>query len=231
MKSISKFLTLTLTLLLLFSVFAFSATESIPPQDHNIIREAILRNFVIPIDPEDLEEITPENLDRLLDENSYYLPAWQMRELVEGFQGEFEGVGIYIYEQNGEIIVAEPIPGTPAFEAGILANDRIVTVDGETTANLTLDQTVRRIKGPEGTTVTLGIRRPGQKEAIEYEIVRSSIQISSVDSEIINEDIGYLEVRQFSDYTTANTMEILEEFEEAGIDKLIIDLRNNPGGL
>ena len=231
MKPLSKSLSLALTLVFFFSVFAFSATESIPPQDQNVIREAIMRNYVIPIDPQDLEEITTENLERLLDENSYYLPAWQMRELVEGFQGEFEGVGIYIYERDGEVIVAEPIPGTPAFEAGILANDRIVTVDGEQTLGLTLEQTVRRIKGQEGTSVTLGIRRIGQEAIIEYEIIRSSIQVSSISSEIIEEEIGYLEVRQFSDYTTENTLKALAEFEEAGIDKLIIDLRNNPGGL
>lgn len=228
---LSKYLILTLTLLLLSSVFAFSATEAIPPQDHNVIREAILRNYITTIDPDELTEITTENLERLLDENSYYLSARQMRELVEDFQGEFEGVGMYIYEQEGEIIVSEPIPGSPAFEAGILANDRIVTVDGESTAPLTLEQTVRRIKGPEGTTVVLGILRAGHPEIIEYEITRKSIQISSVDSKIIQEEIGYLEVRQFSDYTTTNTQKILQQFEEAGIDKLIIDLRNNPGGL
>lgn len=231
MKKRTECITLTLALLLLFSVFAFSATESIPAQDQPIIREAILRNYVTPIDPENLEEITPENLENLLDENSYYLPAQQMRDLVEGFQGEFQGIGIYIVEEAGRVIVSEPIPDTPAFEAGILSNDRIVYVDGVPTAALTLDQTVRRIKGPEGTTVVLGIQRSGQEGILEFEITRQSIQISSVDLEIFEDEIGYLEIRQFGEDTTKTTKKMLKNLEEAGIEKLIIDLRSNPGGL
>ncbi|SFH80223.1 carboxyl-terminal processing protease [Tindallia magadiensis] len=231
MKSLIRKLTLTLTLLLFFSVFTFSATESIPAKDHSIIREAILQNYVTPIEPEKLETITPEILEALLDENSYYLTSQQMKEIIEGFQGAFEGIGIYIFRENGDVIVSETIPDSPAFEAGILSRDRIVAVDGMPTAPLSLDQVVRRIKGPKGSTVVLGIRRSGQDEIIEFEITRQSIQVSSVDGQVIEEEIGYLEVRQFSEDTTRNTKKILEEFQEAGINKLVIDLRNNPGGL
>jgi carboxyl-terminal processing protease len=186
---------------------------------------------VVELDPARLETITVEALEKLLDENSYYLPAWAMKAFMDEYNGEFEGIGAYIMEQRGSIIIAEPMPGSPAEAAGLRPGDMIVSVDGTSMAGLTVDDAVRLIKGPAGTDVTLVIRRTGVTDPMTFTINRRQITVSSIRTQTFDDDIGYLNVQQFTDHTAENAQYVVDNFRAAGIDKLIIDLRGNPGGL
>ena len=227
------FLITLLVLLLPLSAFAQPATPAAPisREDQAVIRKVILDNYVIEIDPARLETITVESLTALLDENSSYLPAWLMQAFLEEYNGEFEGIGAYVIEQRGRIIIAEPISGSPAEAAGLRPGDEILTVDGTSLAGLTVEDAVRLIKGPKGTDVTLTIRRAGTPDPFPVIITRQQITVSSIRTNTFDDDIGYLQVRQFSDHTAENARFALDNFRAQGINKLIIDLRGNPGGL
>ena len=228
-------LTLALALLItgIFPLAAFAnpLNEPISRDDQAVIRQVILENYVIDIDPAKLETITVDSLAALLDENSYYLPDWYMQELMEEYSGEFEGIGAYIMEDGDRIIIAEPMPDSPAEAAGLLPGDQIVAVDSKSLEGLTVDDAVRLIKGPAGTQVRLYIRRAGHENPVIFNITRQQIVVSSVRDRVFDGMIGYLEVRQFSDHTTEYTQKAIDNFRASGITRLIIDLRGNPGGL
>ncbi|MDW7676569.1 MAG: S41 family peptidase [Bacillota bacterium] len=213
------------------AVSALPAAEPISASDQAVIRRVILENYVVELDPARLETITVESLEKLLDENSYYLPPWAMKAFMDEYNGEFEGIGAYIMEQRGSIIIAEPMPGSPAEAAGLRPGDMIVSVDGTSMAGLSVDDAVRLIKGPAGTDVTLVIRRSGVTDLMTFTINRRQITVTSIRTQTFDDDIGYLNVQQFTDHTAENAQFAVDNFRAAGIDKLIIDLRGNPGGL
>lgn len=227
-----------LVLLLVMVLTPLTAAAATPPfdepistQDQAVIRQAIIDNFVIEIDPNKLRNITPQTLADLLDENSYYIPAWYLRQMMEDMEGSFEGIGVYVIEERGRIIVAEPMVGSPGYRAGLLAGDQIVSVDDVSLEGVPLEDAVRMIKGPRGTSVKIGIKRVGFEDPIYFDIIRQPITISSLSARVIDDNTGYLKVNQFSDHTTDNAREVVEDFRAKGIESLIIDLRDNPGGL
>ena len=219
-----------LILAMLFAPLAASAA-SIPESDQAVIRKAIQDNYVIDIDPEKLENLTVEKLETLLDENSAYIPPAFMKELMEGYNGEFEGVGMFIIEERGRIVVAEPMAGSPAQQAGIRTGDQIVTVNDVSLEGRTVEEAANLIKGPRGTQVTLGIQRVGHTEPLIFTITRQQIIVTSISTNILEDTIGYLQVRQFSEHTAENARLAVDDFRAKGIEKLIVDLRGNPGGL
>lgn len=162
-----------------------------------------------------------------LDDYSEYYTKEEFTKLNEDLQGNFVGIGAYIMEEDGYIKVVRPIKGSPAEKAGILPNDVIITVDGKATKGLGADAVSNLIKGKKDTLVRLRIRRNGYIKIIS--IKRDHVIIDPVQYEII-EDIGYIILEQFNDNSYEKVSGALKHMDKNKISKIILDLRNNPGG-
>ncbi len=169
-----------------------------------------------------------------LDPHSTFMNPDEYRELQVETRGSFGGIGIEITIKDGLLTVVSPIEGTPAHKAGIKANDHIIKIDGESTKDMSLTEAVKRLRGPEGTKVKLTIFREGEPKPIEVELVRAIIKIQSVKSRILEPGFGYLRIASFQSDTSEEvrkTLDNLEKTNGGSLKGLIIDLRNNPGGL
>ncbi len=168
-----------------------------------------------------------------LDPYSHFLPPAEMQDLMEETEGEFGGVGISVSFKDGQLVVITTIDGTPAHKAGILSGDIIVAVDNKRIANLSLDQTVKLLRGPTGSKVVVMIRRPGLDEELRLELVRAMIPLESVLGVKVLPDsnIGYLRLTQFMEPTAAEMEKALRKLEAENVTGLVVDLRDNPGGL
>lgn len=162
---------------------------------------------------------------RFLDEKSY-------EELKEMTTGKFQGVGIEITIQDGQVVVVTPIEDSPAMKAGIQSGDVITTIDGKVIKGMKLEKIVKLIRGLPKSTVKLQVKRDGYDEALDFELERAPVKITSVDYDIIKEkNIGYLKIKNFGSETTRDVTKALKQFNAKGIKKIVIDVRNNPGGL
>ena len=169
-----------------------------------------------------------------LDPHSSFMPPSMFKEMQEETKGRFEGLGIEITIKEGVLAVVSPIEDTPAFKAGILAGDQILKIDGESTKNFTLMDSVKRLRGPKGTKVTITIMREGFTKPRDFTLVRDVIPIRSVRHELLDKHYGYIRISQFQDKTDSDfekAMKALEEESKGTLKGLILDLRNNPGGL
>ena len=161
----------------------------------------------------------------------------QYRSLQVNTSGELTGIGLQIAvdRESGYIEVLAPIEGSPGFEAGLQTNDRILEIDGISTLNLTLDEAAARMRGPEGSLVTLSVQRYGSKVVEEIEFTRSRIALNPVVADLRLEDsvrpVGYIRLSQFNANATAEVAKAIACLEEQGANAYILDLRNNPGGL
>ncbi|HUL29340.1 MAG TPA: S41 family peptidase, partial [Thermodesulfobacteriota bacterium] len=169
-----------------------------------------------------------------LDPHSAFMPPQVYKEMQEDTRGRFEGLGIEITLKDGILTVVSPIEGTPAFKAGIMARDQIISIDGESTKNFTLMDSVKRLRGPRGTKVTITIMREGFTKPKDFTLVREVIPVRSVRYELLEKNYGYVRIIQFQEKTDGEfekAMKALEEESKGTLKGLILDLRNNPGGL
>lgn len=186
-----------------------------------------------------VEEINNENLVngairgmlKTLDPHTGYLTREAFKEMQVETSGKFGGLGIEITMKNGILTVISPIEDTPASKAGILAGDRIIKIGEESTIDMTLSDAVGHMRGDVGTPITISIFRETFKEPKEITLVRDIIKTQSVKSKVFNKDIGYIKVRSFTKTTSSDLDKALDDLKKQGISKLILDLRNNPGGL
>ncbi len=162
---------------------------------------------------------------RYLDEEDFKI------ETDDRLEGEFSGLGIVITLQDGILKVISPYQGSPAFNAGVRAGDYILEIDGESTEGISLEEAVRKLRGPRGTTVELVLDRENVPEAITTMVVRDIIQIKSVEYELLEEGVGMLRVNQFHGKTDEEMRKALQQLELLEVKGLVVDLRNNPGGL
>lgn len=182
-------------------------------------------------DPADIVYDGIGGMLQVLDPHSSYLDPRSFRHMRARQEGSFFGVGIIISRRNGEITVISPIAGTPAAARGLRAGDVISGVAGEPTEGLNLDEVVDQVRGPEGSTVILEISRPGFKEPFDVEIERTRIPQTSVRySFLIEPDIGYVRLSEFSNTSTREVQKAISDLVAQGMTRLIFDLRNNPGG-
>lgn len=163
-----------------------------------------------------------------LDPYSEYYTKDEVDNFYSSLYGSYTGIGLYIEEKDGYINVVKTMTGQPAEEAGIKAGDIIISVDGIDVKDLGVDKVSAMIKGPEGTKVKLQVKR-GDK-ILTFEVTRKVIEVSPVYYEIIENDIGYIKLEQFSSNATKEMKKALEELDKKGIKKIILDLRDNPGG-
>ena len=168
---------------------------------------------------------------KALDPHTSYLPPVSYKEMQVETTGKFGGLGIEISIRDGVLTVISPIEETPAFEVGIKAGDKIIKIEEESTLDMALQDAVTRLRGETGSPVTITIFRDSFKAPKEFTIVRAIIKVRSVVHKLYKKDIGYIKIRSFSKNTSLDLDKALDELEKKEISKLILDLRNNPGGL
>jgi carboxyl-terminal processing protease len=193
--------------------------------------ELIENNYVDEVDTKKLIEEAVRGMVGSLDPHSALLPPEAFKELQIDTHGEFTGIGIHVTMRNNLVTVISPIEGTPAYKAGIKAGDKIVKVDGETTEDLR--EAVKRMRGPKGTKVVITILREGETEPLDFDIVRDVIPIDSVKHALLKPGYGYVWVTNFRDNTSEDLLKALKELEggETPLKGLVLDLRDNPGGI
>ena len=167
-----------------------------------------------------------------LDPHSEYMNARDYQKLEEDISSEFGGIGVQVELRNGKVVVIAPIPGTPGAKAGILRGDVIVSIDGKKLEKPSLDDVVGRLRGKSGTQVQIGFTRPATAKDFSVTLTRERIKVESVREVHLRPDgIGYLEITQFGERTGEEFIEALNTLNAQGMRALIIDLRDNPGGL
>jgi len=194
----------------------------------------IQKDYVEETKSKDLIQGAIKGMLETLDPHSAYMPPAMFKEMQEETKGRFEGLGIEITLKDGILTVVSPIEGTPAFRAGVLAGDQIIKIDGETTKNFTLVDSVKRLRGPRGTKVTITIMREGLPKPKDFTLVREVIPVRSVRHELLEKTYGYVRISQFQEKTDGDfekAMKALEEESKGALKGLVLDLRNNPGGL
>jgi len=188
-------------------------------------------NYVEEVEPEKVIQGAIRGMLKTLDPHSSYMPPDVYREMQVETEGRFGGLGIEISMRDDVLTVVSPIEGTPAFRAGIQPGDQIIKVDGESTKEMSLVDAVKKLRGPEGSSVTISIFRQGFTEPKDFILSRAVIQIKSVRWTKLQNDIGYVKLRSFHKTTEEELEEALQDLGEQHIKTLVLDLRNNPGGL
>ena len=193
----------------------------------------VSESFVDDKEPSELYQMAVDGmLEELGDPHTSLMVAKDYERLRLATQGEYGGIGISIDRRAGWITVISPLPGTPGMRAGLQAGDQIIEVDGESTRDWDTDMAVSRLRGPKGKPVDILIARGGVDQPIPIRIVREEIHIQAVPSAyMMDGNVGYVELVSFSESSTSELKEAIGELRQAGARGVILDLRNNPGGL
>ncbi len=197
------------------------------------VYERIQRDYVESVDDETLIRDAIRGMLNGLDPHSSYLDVEEFQQLREGTQGQFGGLGIEVGMEDGFIKVIAPIDGTPAEAAGIQPADLIIRIDGQAVKGLDLQEAVSLMRGEPGTQIELGILREGEDAPIDLTLERAIIQVQSVRSQILEPGFGYLRISQFQSRTGNDVLDAIESLnaDAEGLNGLVLDLRNNPGGV
>ncbi len=231
---LKRVLVLLCVILIVFSSGVMYANgEKTQTKDLNYLKqiiEYIKANYAGEITEEELIEGAIEGVFNKLDKYSDYYSPEEFKEFNTSVSGNFGGVGIQITEKDGYITVITPIDGTPGARSGIKPGDKIVSVDDIDIKGVSVNRAVSLIRGEPGTQVKLGIMREGIDNIIYFNITRELIKINPITYKIMDNGLGYIKISQFNSNTYENLKDILKIFDEKNVEKLIIDLRNNPGG-
>ncbi|HLP00783.1 MAG TPA: S41 family peptidase [Opitutaceae bacterium] len=200
------------------------------------VTDAIAARYVDPAaaTPEKLTTTALEEMVRRLDPHSEFLEAKEYASVQGDLRSEFGGVGVQIELRDEKVIVIAPIAGTPGERAGILRGDRIAKVDGRELASPVMRDAVERLRGKPGTKVRVGLERGenGSTRELELEVVREIIKVETIrEARLVAPGIGYIQLTQFTERTAVEFRAALEKLEAQGLNGLVLDLRNNPGGL
>ena len=190
--------------------------------------------YVEPIDEQTLTENAIRGIVDGLDRHSSYLDAAALADLREETTGNFGGIGVDIGLENGYITVIRPLDDTPAARAGLHPGDTLIEVDHKSLRGRTLRETVKDLRGEPGTEVHVRLRRDGVQMPMDFDLVRAAIRVSSVRSRLIEPGYGYVRIAQFQNQTPQDLREAvrrLADESEGGLRGLVVDLRNNPGGV
>jgi len=192
----------------------------------------IQSSYVREVEPQELIYGAINGMLTGLDSHSQFMPPDIYKEMQVETKGEFGGIGIVIGIRNSFLIIISPIEDTPGYRAGIKAGDIIAEINGKSTKKLTLMEAVKKLRGQTGTKVSIGIARKGEKELLNFDIVREVIKINSVkNARVLDNNIGYVRIVQFNQNVFPELKKEISSLLEKKIDGLIVDLRGNPGGL
>lgn len=202
------------------------------------VMQRVKREYVEPIDDSELLEKAIRGMVGDLDRHSAFLDANEYRDIRISTSGRYSGVGLEISQADDRIMVISPIDGTPAQRAGIESGDEIVEIDGLTVFDDGLENTIDRLRGPAGSPVALRVRREGFDDPLRFNLTRQKIKVASVRYEVIDQAVGYLRLSQFIDTTADEASRAIDEMMEYAqettghmLTGLVLDLRNNPGGI
>ena len=167
-----------------------------------------------------------------LDPHSAYIPADDFQYMQESIQGEFEGIGIEFAILDGYITVISPIPETPSDRAGLIGGDKIIKINGESAYKITQDDVFKKLRGEKGSSVNITIDRLGLDSPLEITLIRDKIPIHSIMASFLyNNNVGYIKINRFAEKTYEEFKSSVDSLENNGMNTLILDLRNNGGGL
>lgn len=202
------------------------------------VMDRVKRDYVEPIDDAELLESAIRGMVSDLDRHSTFMDADEYQDIRISTSGRYSGVGLEISQADNRILVIAPIDGTPAQRAGIEAGDEIVAIDDRSVIADGLDDTIDQLRGAAGTPVTLKVRRESFDDLLTFHLTRQNIKVASVRHELLESSIGYLRLSQFNDSTPDEASraidELMDDAKEASggmLTGLILDLRNNPGGI
>lgn len=226
-------------LLILVSAF-FGARVEKAFSDDNIMAQLekyqevmsmVQKYYVDKVNVDDLNEAAINGLLTKLDPHSVYMPVRDVKDQAERFDGKFEGIGITFTILHDTITVDSPVPGGPSDQLGIMAGDKIVTIDGKSAIKIKEDDVRKALRGPKGSKVDVGIVRVGVSSPMKFEITRDVIPIVSVmASFMVDQQTGYVDVGRFAATTYDELRSALDNLSKQGMTRLILDLRGNPGG-
>ncbi|MGE4319699.1 MAG: S41 family peptidase [Deferribacterales bacterium] len=191
----------------------------------------IENNYVEPVDDKKLIYGAIKGMAEELDPHSVFMDPKTLREFEVETQGEFGGLGITIGMKDKMLTVIAPLEDTPAYRKGIKAGDQIIKIEGVSTANISIDDAVNKLRGPEGTDVTITILRKSVEKPFDVKIKRAIIVIKAIKSAMIEKNIGYVRMIQFTNDISGQLLDAMKVLDKQGAKSYILDLRNNPGGL
>jgi carboxyl-terminal processing protease len=211
--------------------------KDLPWADAHMLAEVLDRvehDYVNPVDDHQLLQAAIRGMVSSLDPYSAYLDGDEYDEIKISSSGEYSGVGIEVSTEDDQVVVVSPFEGSPAADAGIRSGDVIASIDGIPVNPTALADTIGRMRGKEGTTVKIGILREGSAEPLQFTLKRSRVALHSVKSELPEPGFGYVRIAEFSETTGADTVGALRALRKrngGALKGLVLDLRNNPGGV
>ena len=242
MKIKKTYLKILLATLAIVSVFTYSAYSNNPttPETYSKIKvlmnaiDIIDQSYVDPVDMGKLVTSALNGMMRELDPHSAYMLPEVKKEFEVQMKGSFGGIGTEIGIKDGELIVVASIEDTPAYKAGVKAGDKIVSINCKPTKDITITDAVNNLRGPEGTIVTIGIRREGEANIFIFTLTRATIKIKSVRHQVFSGNIGYIRLAVFREHVAQDIRKAIQAINtqtQNDTKGIILDLRNNPGGL
>ena len=196
------------------------------------VLDKINKEYVEEVNQSDAMDAAINGVLQSLDPYSAYMSPELFKEMQTETSGEFGGLGIEVGMEAGVVKVISPIDNSPAEQAGVKAGDYIVKINGVQVQGKTLTEAVELMRGPVGSPIEITIRRIGEKKSFVFEIIREIIEVKSVKSELIDDKVGYIRLTSFNENSADQIKDIVKKFKkDNNIDKYILDLRNNPGGL
>ena len=211
--------------------------SDLPWQDARMLADVLERvkhDYVNPVDDHQLLQAAIRGMVSSLDPYSAYLDGDEYDEVKISSSGQYSGIGIEVSMEDAEVVVVSPFEGSPAAAAGIRSGDVIATIDGVPVNTTTLADTIGRMRGKEGTSVKIGILRAGSAEPLQFVLKRSRVELHSVRAELLEPGMGYARISQFSETTGDDLDAALKDLRKrngAALRGLVLDLRNNPGGV
>jgi len=209
----------------------------LPWQDAHVLAEVlerVKRDYVNPVDDHQLLQAAVRGMVSSLDPYSAYLDGDDYDEIKISSSGQYSGVGIEVSMEDDQVVVIAPFDDSPASRAGIRSGDIIVSIDGVPVNSTTLDDTIGRMRGAEGTQVKIGIMREGNPEPLVFTLKRSKVELHSVKAQLLEPGIGYARISQFSETTSDELNAALKDMRKhnnAPLKGLVLDMRDNPGGV